>query len=214
VPSGGAIAVDTTGQPYVQITYELEQPTLTITAPAGGAVYAQGRSIPASYACAAPAALLQDSIAACTGTGASGEPIDTRTLGGHAFTATAIDAYGLTASQTVYYDVADRTAPRIARLRIAPRSIDAMRPGAYATISFRLSERARVRIAVLGVHGRSGHTARARIVAGHVGRNSFRLRARSGRHALDPGTYRLRLVATDASGNRSRPAERRFAIVG
>ncbi len=214
VPAGGQLAIDTTGQPSVQITYEIEQPTVTIAVPADGAVYGQGRSIAASYACARPAALPQDTIASCTGTIASGKWIDTRRLGLHEFTVTTTDAYGLIAERTVHYDVADLTAPRIARLRIVPASIDASDGQDFAIVRFKLSERASVRVAVHPVRGAKGNVvrSRARIVSGHVGRNSFRLRARVGRRALLPGPYRLTLVAVDRAGNRSRAVRRRFSV--
>lgn len=212
MPAGSSLATDTTGQPSVQISYEIEQPSVTLSVPADGAVYGQGRKLTVSYACAAPAALPQDRIASCTGTSASGVQLATRTLGLHEFTVTATDAYGLTAEQTVHYNVADLTAPRIARLRITPRTIDASQPGDFATVTFRLKERARVRVAVQPVRGGHAARSRARIVVGHAGRNSFRLRAGVGRRTLAPGAYRLTLVATDRAGNRSKLVERRFSI--
>jgi hypothetical protein len=216
VPIGGSLAIDTTGQPYVQITYELEEPTVTITAPAIGTTYEQSRSIQASYACAPPAALPQDRIASCTGTTASGAPIDTRRLGYHVFSVTATDVYGLTTTQTINYLVADLTRPQIRRLRIEPRTIGTTDAHDYAMVRFRLSEPARVRVAVERVGASKGHAARAhaRIVSGKRGTNSFRLQARIGRRTLRPSAYRLTLVATDPSGNRSKPVERRFTIAG
>jgi hypothetical protein len=214
--AGGSVAIDTTGQPYVEITYELEQPSVTITAPAVGATYEQGSLIQAAYACAPPAALPQDRIASCTGTIEANEFIDTSRLGNHVFSVTATDVYGLTTTQTINYSVADRTRPQIRRVRIKPGTIDATDVRAYATVRFNLSEQATVRVAVHRVRGGKGHAARtrARIVRGSAGLNSFRLRARIGRRTLRPGAYRLTLVATDPSGNRSKPVERRFRIVG
>jgi hypothetical protein len=215
VPAGGAIATDATGQPYVQITYTLEQPTVEITMPTDGAVFKQGRPIPASYTCAAPAALPRDTIASCTGTVASGEDIDASTPGDNELSVTATDAYGLTATQTVHYLVADHTPPAVRGLVVKPRSIDASAPHAFALVSFRLSERARVLIRVRRVGGSTSRARdrRARAIAGTAGWNDFKLRARTGRRTLRAGAYRLTLVAVDRAGNRSRAAAARFSVV-
>jgi hypothetical protein len=45
------------------------------------------------------------------------------------------------------------------------------------------------------------------------GTNSKRWSGKIGRKGLPPGIYRLTIVATDAAGNRSRPASVRFKIV-
>jgi hypothetical protein len=46
------------------------------------------------------------------------------------------------------------------------------------------------------------------------GRNRIRFAARlSRRVALKPGAYRLTMVATDAAGNRSKPAKTRFTAI-
>lgn len=127
---------------------------------------------------------------------------------------TARDSLGLPATQAVHYRVADLTRPRIRRLRIVPRTIDATDPRAYALVGFKLSEQARVRVAVHRAGSGKGRAARARarVITGHEGFNSFRLRAHFGRRTLPPGAYRLTLVATDRSGNRSRAVERRFVV--
>jgi hypothetical protein len=223
VPPGGALTTDTIGQPYVQITYELEQPTVAISSPADSTVYEQGRPITASYTCTSPAALPRDSIASCTGTTASDDAIDTRTLGDHEFTVTATDAYGQTATQTVRYYVIDptrqaidRTRPVIRGLRIRPSSIDPAAAHPFATVSFRVSERARVLVGVRRVGGSASRARhrRTRQMAGHAGRNHFRLRARFGGRTLRAGAYRLTLTAVDSAGNRSRPMTARFSVVG
>ncbi|MBS1870828.1 MAG: hypothetical protein JSS99_14335 [Actinobacteria bacterium] len=216
VPAGGSLATDTSGVPYVQISYELEHPSATIAVPVDAEIYEQGTAVAASFTCAPPAAFRQDSIVSCTGTAASGARIATSTLGAHAFTVTATDAYGLTAQQTVTYQVADRTAPRISKLRIVPSAIDATKPHAHATVRFTLSERAQIRVAVRPATGRKGHAARARtlVLSGRAGANRFQLGARFGGRTLRPGRYRLTLVATDRSGNRSRAVGRSFSIAG
>jgi hypothetical protein len=42
--------------------------------------------------------------------------------------------------------------------------------------------------------------------SGRVGANTLRFSGRIGKRALAAGRYRITLVATDAAGNRSRPA--------
>ncbi|HEU4701552.1 MAG TPA: hypothetical protein VFS37_03645 [Conexibacter sp.] len=212
LPTGGVLAADATGQPSVTITYEIAYPQVTIAAPVDGGVYAQRSVVRASFTCAmGPKSGAR--ITSCSGTVPSGYRIGTATVGSHEFSVRAGDARGLSFTKTVHYDVTDQTPPRIRRLQIAPRTIDASQPGDFATISFRLKERARVRVVVQPVRSGQAARSRARIVAGHAGRNSFRLRARIGRRALTPGAYRLRLVATDRAGNRWR-AEIRFSVVG
>jgi hypothetical protein len=215
VPTGGLVVADTSGQPSVTITYEIAYPQVTITAPVDGGVYAQKSAVRAAFACAmAPMSAAR--ITSCTGTVSAGRRIDTATLGSHEFSVRAGDARGLTFTRTVHYEVTDQTPPRIRRPRIVPRSIDATKPGDSATVRFRLSEQATVRVSVHRARGGRGHAARvrARVVTGHAGANSFRLRARFGGRTLPPGAYRLTLVATDPSGNRSSPVSRRFLIVG
>jgi hypothetical protein len=213
VPIGGAAVADTTGQPSVTIMYELEHPRVTIRSPRDGGIYAQGLRVPAIFGCAAPLRFPSATIAACTGTVPSGHRFGTATLGFHDFTVTATDSLGLTFTQTVHYQVTDQTRPRIRRLRISPRTLDASDPGAFSRVVFRLSEQARVRIAVHPLSNEHAARQHARIVTGNAGRNTFRLRARSGRRLLPPDTYRLTLVATDRAGNRSRAIDARFSIV-
>jgi len=210
VPLGGQIATDAIGQPSVTITYEVRHPTVTIAAPVDGAEYAQGRRVLASYRCLS--SFVSASIASCTGTVASGAPIDTATLGQRDFTVTATDSLGLAFTRTVHYVVVDRTRPRIARLRIRPRTLDLGSADPAATVRFRLSEPARVQIAVHRAQPARAARARVRVIAGKAGGNRFVLRPRIGRRTLAPGAYRLRLVATDPAGNRSRPVERRFVV--
>jgi hypothetical protein len=208
---GGQVVTDTTGEPSVTITYEVRHPSVTIAAPVDGAEYAQGSPVRASYRCMP--AFLRTSLASCTGTVDSRALINTATLGENEFTVTAIDSLGLSFTRTVHYLVVDRTRPRITRLRIRPRRLDLARPDPTATVRFRLSEAAQVLIIVHRAGPARATRARARVMAGRIGRNRFILRPRIGRRTLRPGAYRLTLVATDPSGNRSRPAEARFSIV-
>lgn len=208
-PDGGQIAIDTTGQPFVQISYDVEKPSVSIVTPANGASYAQGGTVPASYACVPGGPDFP--IASCDAPVASGNAIDTSSLGLHTFSVSATDAVGFTAGATVQYRVTDQTAPAVKRLRIVPSSIDA---SGFATVRFRLSEAAQVRVGIKPArrhHARSSR-AKLRTISGHAGTNSFRLRARIGRRTLKVGDYRLTLVATDRAGNRSRAISARFTV--
>ena len=87
-----------------QISYTVAgAPSATISSPAGGARYTLGEVVPASYSC-------QDAtggpgIASCTGPVATGQPIDTTTLGRHTFTVTAASKDGQTATSTITYTI-------------------------------------------------------------------------------------------------------------
>jgi len=220
VPTGGQLAPDTTGVPSVTLTYTPEQPSVSISTPADGAVYTQGSTVTASYACTASSSAFP--IASCVAPVPAGAAIDTTTPGPHTFAVTATDAVGATAGMTVHYSVTAPTPPPVSTplllsgLRIVPASIHAKRHGAHATVRFKLSERASVRVTIAPVRHRKGHAGHSLTltVAGHAGSNSFTLRARIGRRTLAAGTYSLTLVATDASGNRSRAVKGRFKIVG
>ena len=213
VPTGGQLAIDTTGLPSVTLTYEQEHPTVTITTPTDGAVYAQGKAVTANYACGA--ALPIAPITSCSAPVLAGEAIDTAKLGLHTFSVSATDALGMTAEATVHYRVTDQTRPALRRLRINPSAIDATARRAFARVRFRLSEAAKVRVSVRSV-GRGGartSRARGRVISGRAGTNSFRLRPRIGKRVLAAGAYRLTLVAIDRAGNRSRAVQRRFTVI-
>jgi hypothetical protein len=213
VPSGGQFAIDTTGLPSVTLTYAPEHPTVTITAPADGAVYAQGGSVKAAFGCSA--ALPVAPITSCDAPVPAGSAIDTARLGLHTFAVSATDALGMTNGATVQYRVTDQTSPVTSRLRIVPSAIDARSARASATVRFRLSEAARVRAYVELVRRGRAKVKRVNLPAlsAKAGADSFRLRPRIGRHVLPAGTYRLTLVATDAAGNRSKAVATRFRVV-
>jgi hypothetical protein len=78
-------------------------PLVSITTPADGASYPQGRALYASYACADNAG--GSGVASCRGTVADGGAIDTGVLGSHGFTVTTADRAGNTTSKTVHYTV-------------------------------------------------------------------------------------------------------------
>ncbi|MGZ4306408.1 MAG: hypothetical protein ACXVSL_16270, partial [Solirubrobacteraceae bacterium] len=93
--------------PSVTISYTLADtttPTISIATPAANAVYPLGASVAASYSCADEAG--GSGLDACQGPVLSGAAIDTSTPGAHAFTVSAADSAGNTASRTVDYLVA------------------------------------------------------------------------------------------------------------
>jgi hypothetical protein len=111
------------------------------------------------------------------------------------------------------------TGARLSRLRF--RVARAATPLAAAVprgtvLRFRSSEAGRLRIAIQRVRPaqrprlRRVGTLTRRIAAGS---GRVRLSGRIGRRALRPGSYRLRLTAVDAAGNRSVPRVLRFRVV-
>ena len=77
-------------------------PSIAITSPANGATYIQGQAVTAGYSCTASAGA---SVTACTSLVANGALLDTTTLGPHTLTVNAIDSDGVSASQSVSYNV-------------------------------------------------------------------------------------------------------------
>jgi hypothetical protein len=121
----------------------------------------------------------------------------------------------------------DRISPRVGALGLGKKKFRA-RTG--TTVSYALSEAATAAFSVQ--RGTAGRKLRARCVkptrsnrsrprcTRYIGLGTFRRAGRSGtntfkfaRRGLSPGSYRLVLVATDAAGNRSKPAMARFTIV-
>jgi hypothetical protein len=84
-------------------------PSISITTPADGAVYAVGQQVTAAYSCADA----DSGVETCVGSVANGAAVDTGSVGERSFTVEASDKAGNTASQTVSYTVADRSAPTI-----------------------------------------------------------------------------------------------------
>ena len=79
-------------------------PSAQISSPADGATYTRGQNTAASYVCHDGAS--GPGISACTGTIASGAPIDTSQPGPHSFTVTATSIDGQQTIVTVHYTVA------------------------------------------------------------------------------------------------------------
>jgi hypothetical protein len=89
---------------------DTKAPTIVVTTPAPGAVYAVGEHVTADYSCSDDGS----GIASCSGSVADGAQLDTASAGEKTFTVNATDKAGNPASKTVTYSVLDRTAPSIA----------------------------------------------------------------------------------------------------
>ena len=88
-------------------------PSASIASPADGARYSQGAIVDASYGCQAGLAggILRPGPGGCAGSVPNGQPIDTTSLGAHAFTVTAADTDGQTAAATRRYTVVSAATP-------------------------------------------------------------------------------------------------------
>jgi hypothetical protein len=95
----------------------------------------------------------------------------------------------------------DRVRPVLSRLRVRARRV---RRGRALALSFRLSEAARVRVTLT----RGRRTVRRSSASRRTGAGALRLSTRR----LRRGSYVLRLVATDAAGNVSRPVTARIRV--
>ena len=83
-------------------------PSVTITAPAGGATFSQGQVVNAAYSCAA---VEGRTVKSCAGPVASGGVIDTATPGAHTLTVIAKDDLDGESSKTVEYSVMASASP-------------------------------------------------------------------------------------------------------
>jgi Thrombospondin type 3 repeat len=110
----------------------------------------------------------------------------------------------------------DKTAPRISRLSVSPKSLRRAGAGVGAPglIRFTLTERAEVTLLVERVPAAKPAGAPLAVlrVAGHRGRNLLGFRGAPGGRRLPPGSYRLVASAADAAGNRSRAARVGFRV--
>jgi sugar lactone lactonase YvrE len=124
-----SIAIDTSGQNLtctatssggtstqpITIKRDATPPTITLTAPLSGSSYPQGTVVNASYSCSDATS----GVASCSGTVASGSPINTSTTGSMSFTVTATDRAGNPASTASSYTV---TAP-VVSFSLAPATL-------------------------------------------------------------------------------------------
>lgn len=86
-------------------------PTILIGSPANAAKFSQGQSVNADYACMDE--LAGSGVRTCEGNVATGQPIDTQTLGANVFTVNATDNVGNSATQAANYTVEDTIAPTV-----------------------------------------------------------------------------------------------------
>ena len=115
--NAGNTDTKTVGYTVVDVT----DPVIAITSPTEGQAIARNTVVAAQYACTDEAG--GSGVATCVGTVASGQPVDTATLGAKTFSVTATDNAGNTDTKTVGYTVVDVTVP----------TINAVTPGAGTT---------------------------------------------------------------------------------
>ena len=89
---------------------DTKAPSIVVTTPAPGAVYAVGEQVAADYSCSDDGS----GVASCVGSVADGAPLDTGSPGQKTFTVNATDNAGNPASKSVSYSVSDGSAPSIA----------------------------------------------------------------------------------------------------
>lgn len=104
-------AGNTTTQTVTYTVVDNTKPTVSLTTPTDGATYGRGDQVAASYSCADEQG--GSGLATCAGNVASGQNVDTSTLGQHTFTVQAADNAGNTSSKQVSYTVVDRTPPQV-----------------------------------------------------------------------------------------------------
>ena len=116
--SGVSIATASSSDvPELVISYAVSAPTASITSPANGATYAQGRVVNASFTCTEGAR--GPGIASCVGTVPNGSAIATNTPGRQTFTVTATSEDGQRASRTVSYTIRPSNEFTVAQLKTA-----------------------------------------------------------------------------------------------
>jgi hypothetical protein len=201
-------------------------PSVSIAAPANGAIYALGQVADSSFSCSDGAG--GPGIASCidqSGRG-SGAALDTASIGPHSFTVTATSGDGETATATVSYTVASAPSggripgPSLSRLRVNPHSfvpstkgkaiVSNIESGSRITYRDSMSAVTTFRVYRKGRHHKWIYVGNFR----HhdlTGTNRLRFTGRVGGHALEPGTYRLKATASTA-GRHSRPLTARFTI--
>jgi len=100
-----AFAVDDSSPGWLTTT----PPSVTVTAPASGAVFSAGQMVTADFACSSA----WFPIVTCSGTAAVGARVDTSVLGDRTFTVTAVDRAGHRRTVTRSYKVVDTTDPTV-----------------------------------------------------------------------------------------------------
>jgi hypothetical protein len=209
-------------------------PSITITGPAAGGVYAQGRALKARFSCSAAAPV---TITACTGTVAAGATVSTSSPGTRSFVVAATDSEGATSTTTVSYTVV-AALPKITSLQETAsqwleRPSKGLRLPLGTTFSFALDQSARVKLSFTRLA--NGRVAAGRCVpptlagprarrctrglsAGTVtlaaapGANSVSFAGKTSTGRLPPGTYTVVLHATGLSGRASTALALLFTI--
>jgi hypothetical protein len=105
----------------------------------------------------------------------------------------------------------DRVAPSLRKLSLASARFS--RRGKGVKLSYRLSERASLKLTVVRAGKRGKAVARTTVKDRPAGRGALTLRARVGRKLLAPGRYRLLVTAVDGAGNRARAVAVAFRVV-
>jgi hypothetical protein len=176
---------------------------ITIVTPAEHAVYTRGQVVQAAYSCTA--------ALACTAPVANGSPIDTRTIGTHAFTVTATDSLGHHSSRRVSYTVEASRPPTLAHVRESHRvwregnrlaTISRTpQPPVGTTFFLSLNERATVHFAF--TQPATGAVTRTTLIfIGHSGTNHVAFEGRTSRSTkLKPGRYTVTITATNPAGH-------------
>jgi hypothetical protein len=118
-------------------------------------------------------------------------------------TATVADAQGPTEAAT-----RDTTPPVLSGVSLSRKR---SRVGRGTTLRFRSSEAGNLSIAVFRAKNRKPLVKLTRSISAGAGHLAFKRRI--GKRRLRLGRYTLRLTATDAAGNRSKPASASFRIV-
>ncbi len=123
-------------------------PEIAIATPADGDVYVLNEVVPAVYACTDPSG-----VDHCTGTVPPGAPVDTSTVGEHAFTVEAADTLGRTTSLELAYRVVYAFSGFFSPVRMD--GVNAVKAGRAVPIKFSLSGDQGLGIMVAG-YPRSG----------------------------------------------------------
>ena len=209
-------------------------PSIAISEPAPGGVYAQRQELDAKFTCAASAPA---SITGCAGTVGAGTAINTATLGTHSFTVAATDSQGTTSTLTASYTVV-ATLPQITRLRqTAAKWLESasnrLRLPLGTTFSFSLDQAARVKLSFTRLA--DGRVAAGRCVSpplagprarrctrslsagtltvpAQPGPNALRFAGKTSVGRLPAGTYTVVLRATGLSGRPSAAVALLFTI--
>lgn len=149
-------------------------PTVTLSSPVGGQVYAYGQRVRAIYSCADDPS--GPGIASCAGDIPSGLEIDTSKAGPHTFTVTATSNDGGSATDIVFYSVAPDNRFSVAKPRV----------GSGGTVAFALTVPGPGRIDVVEtVSGTKLVFARGTATARRSGTVRLRLRPTAqGREAM------------------------------